>query len=64
MRYANGNTESSKAYALVAFGSRRFTAGRMSLTMFTMDFFAMLFTFDEFGHVFWGMKKPKECHEG
>ena len=55
---ANDNTAASKAYAPVAFGSRRFTTGQMFLTMYAKDFLAMHSAFDEFGHVSWGVTKP------
>ena len=45
-------------YAPVAFGSKKFQGGQMSLTMYTEEFLAMHFAFDEFGHILWGAKKP------
>ena len=43
---ANKNTASPKAYAPVAFGSRRFTAGQVSLIMYANKFSVMHFAFD------------------
>ena len=45
-------------YAPMAFGSRCFTTGQMSLRMYAMEFLAMNFDFDEIGHILWGVKKP------
>ena len=45
-------------YAPVAFGSKKFQGGQMSLTMYAKEFLAMHFAFDEFGHILWGAKKP------
>ena len=47
-----------KKYAPVAFGSKKFQGGQMSLTMYAKEFLAMHFAFDEFGHILWGAKKP------
>ena len=47
-----------KSYAPISFGSQRFTAGHMSLTMYAKEFMAMHFAFDEFAHILWGLKKP------
>ena len=56
--YTEVNDTKTKAYAPVAFGSKRFTTGQMSLTMYAKEFLAMHFAFDEFGHILWGVKKP------
>ena len=47
-----------QTYAPVAFGSKKFQGGQMSLTMYAKEFLAMHFAFDEFGHILWGAKKP------
>ena len=44
--------------ASIAFGSKKFQGGRMSLTLYAKEFLAMHFAFDEFGHIFWSAKKP------
>ena len=56
--HANRNLELWRVYALVLFRSHWFCTGQMTLTMYAQDFLAMHFTFDEFGHVFWSVKKP------
>ena len=56
--YTETNDGPTKSYAPVAFGSQRFTEGQMSLTMYAKEFLAMHFAFDEFAHIFWGVKKP------
>ena len=55
---ANEKTAALKAEAFVAFGSREFTTGQMTLIMNTKRFLAMHFAFDKIGHVLWGVKKP------
>ena len=47
-----------QTYAPVAFGSKKFQGGQMSLTMYAKQFLAMHFAFDESGHILWGAKKP------
>ena len=47
-----------QTYAPVAFGSKKFQGGQMSLTMYAKEFLAMHFAFDEFGHILWCAKKP------
>ena len=47
-----------QTYAPVAFGSKKFQGGQMSLTMYAKEFLAMHFAFDEFGHILWGAKNP------
>ena len=54
--YADPSTK--QTYAPVAFGSKKFQGGQMSLTMYAKEFLAMHFAFDEFGHILWGTKKP------
>ena len=56
--YTEINVGARKSYAPVAFGSQRFTEGQMSLTMYAKEFLAMHFSFDEFAHILWGVKKP------
>ena len=56
--YSEPQSGSSKKYAPVAFGSKKFQGGLMSLTMYAKDFMAMHFVFDEVGHILWGAKKP------
>ena len=48
-----------KLYAPVAFCSRRFTSGQMSLTKKSNEFLANSFASDEFGSILWGKKKHK-----
>ena len=52
------DSSAKHTYAPVAFGSKKFQGGQMSLTMYAKKFLAMHFAFDEFGHIFWGAKKP------
>ena len=40
-----------QTYAPVAFGSKKFQGGKMSLTIHAKDLLAMHFAFDEFGHI-------------
>ena len=47
-----------QTYAPVAFGSKKFQGGQMSLTIYAKEFLAMHFAFDKFGHILWGAKKP------
>ena len=47
-----------KFYAPVTCGSRRFTTGQMSSTIYASEFLGMNFAFDEFGHLLWEVKKP------
>ena len=47
-----------QTYAPVAFDSKKFQGGPMSLTMYAKEFLAMHFAFDEFGHILWGAKQP------
>ena len=47
-----------QTYTPVAFGSKKFQGGQMSLTMYAKEFLAMHFAFDEFGHILWSAKKP------
>ena len=54
----------SKTYAPVAFGFRRFTAGRTSLTMHPKDFLSMKFAFKETRHFLWSVKKTKNGSDG
>ena len=54
--YADPSTK--QTYAPVAFGSKKFQGGQMSLTMYAKEILAMQFAFDEFGHILWGLKKP------
>ena len=56
--YSETQSGSLKKYAPVAFGSKKFQGGQMSLTMYAKEFLAMHFAFDEFGHILWGAKKP------
>ena len=56
--YSDSQSGSLKKYAPVAFGSKKFQGGQMSLTMYAKEFLAMHFAFDEFGHILWGSKKP------
>ena len=49
---------SAKTYAPVAFGSKKFQGGQMSLTMYAKEVLAVHFAFDEFGHILWSAKKP------
>ena len=56
--YSETQSGSLKNYAPVAFGSKKFQDGQMSLTMYAKEFLAMHFAFDEFGHILWGAKKP------
>ena len=56
--YSETQSGSLKKYAPVAFGSKKFQGGQMSLTMYAKEFLAMHFAFDEFGHLLWGAKKP------
>ena len=56
--YTETNNGPTKSYAPVAFGSQRFTEGKMSLTMYAKEILAMHFAFDEFAHILWGVKKP------
>ena len=58
--YTETNDDPMKTYAPVAFGSQRFSDGRMSLTMYAKEFLAMHFAFDEFAHILWGVKKPTQ----
>ena len=55
--YSETQSGSLKKYAPVAFGSKKFQGGQMSLTMYAKEFLAMHFAFDEFGHILWGAKK-------
>ena len=48
----------SNKFAPLVFGSKKFTTGQLSLTMYVKEFLAMHLAFDEFGHIFWGTKKP------
>ena len=56
--YSETQSGSLKKYAPVAFGSKKFQGGQMSLTRYAKEFLAMHFAFDEFGHILWGAKKP------
>ena len=56
--YTNENKTSSRACTPAAHSSRRLTAGQLSLTTYAKKFIAIHFAFDEFGHVFWGVKSP------
>ena len=49
--YSEPQSGSLKKYAPVAFGSKKFQGGQMSLTMYAKEFLAMHFAFDEFGHI-------------
>ena len=49
--YTSTNGEPHKAYARGVFGSRRFTTGPLSLTMYVKEFLATHFMFDEVGHI-------------
>ena len=48
-----------KAYASIALGSRKFTAGQMSLTNCTKEFSTIQSDCDEFDHNLRGVKKPR-----
>ena len=52
------DSSAKHTYAPVAFGSKKFQGGQISLTMYAKEFLAMHFAFDEFGHILWGAKKP------
>ena len=52
------NLSAKQINAPVAFGSKKFEGGQMSTTMYAKEFLAMLFAFDEFGHILWVAKKP------
>ena len=56
--YSEPQSGSLKKYAPVAFGSKQFKGGQMSLTMYAKEFLAMHFAFDEFGHILCCAKKP------
>ena len=56
--YSETQSGSLKKYAPVAFGSKKFQGGQMSLTMYAKEFLAMHFAFDEFGHILWDAKEP------
>ena len=45
-------------YAPVAFGSRQFTIGQISLNMYDKEFLAMHLASDGFEHILWGLKEP------
>ena len=38
-------------YAPIGFGSKRYTPGQRSLSMYAKEFLAMHYAFDEFGHI-------------
>ena len=52
------DSSAKHTYAPIAFGSKLFQGGQMSLTMYAKEVLAMHFAFDEFGHNLWGAKKP------
>ena len=56
--YSEPQSGSLKKYAPVAFGSKKFQGGQMSLTMYAKEILAMQCAFDEFCHILWGAKKP------
>ena len=49
--YTKKESGNLKTYAPVAFGSKKFQGGQMSLTMYAKEFLAMHFAIDEFGHI-------------
>ena len=58
INYTDDEIGETSEFAALAFGSKQLTAVEMLLTMFAKEFLAIHLTFDEFGHMFWGTKKP------
>ena len=56
--YCGPQGKSLKKYAPVAFGSKKFQGGQMSLTLYAKEFLAMQSAFDKFGYILWGTNKP------
>ena len=54
--YLDEETGETSKFTPLAFGSKRFTTGQMSLTMYAKELLAMHLAFDEFGHILWGAK--------
>ena len=50
--YTERAKEHHQFYAPVSFGSRRFTTGQRSLTMYSKELLATWFASDDFGHIF------------
>ena len=51
-------TRETSKFIPVAFGSKRLTTGKTSLTMYAKKFLAMHLASDVFGHSLWGTKEP------
>ena len=56
--YVTVNEKQKKTFAPVAFGSKGFGPGQMSLQMYSKEFLAMYYAFEEFYHIMWGVTKP------
>ena len=62
--YTDEETGETNNFAPVAFGSKNFTAGQMSLTMYAKELLAMHLAFDEFGQFLSGTKKSVKVMTG
>ena len=61
--YTEVNDTKTKAYAPVAFGSKRFTTGQMSLTMYAKEFLAMHFRFRRVRTHIMGSQETHNSHD-
>ena len=55
--YANKETVETSNIFPLAIVSKRFTTGKMSLTLYAKEFLSMQLTSDEFGCILWGTEK-------
>ena len=51
-------TSTRKTYAPIAYGSKTYSPSQIKMSIYAKEFLAIYMAFKEFGHIFWGAKKP------